>query len=221
MFLDLDQRDTVVPVVEKCIVQGDCGSAGRTACPMTEGFAVQILLPPSPWLCPWARHVTLNWSKWGAQRHVFICRSPPIPKSFHKRTVATSPVSHLSCKWTQHLNLPHPHSVLFTCTPHGHPDLSRPYLPTAWLCRDTGEARQALRWCMVPLENLTAERHGVSSWRRKEEWRTVRDDWQELICGLGCEQRHTANYWTQTCVKRRCLSSKAESLGTDQSFACQ
>lgn len=112
-------------------------------------------------------------------------------------TVVTFPVPRLSCKQTPHLNLLQPHSLLFTCTLHGHPDLPTPYLPTARLCRDTGEARPALWRCMVPLENLTAKRNGVSPRRRREEWRTMRDGPEELICGLGCEQRHTANYWTR------------------------
>lgn len=122
----------------------------------------------------------------------------PVPRAGISCTpVVTSPVSHVSCQQTPHFNLLHPHSLLCTCTLHGHPDLLTPYPLTARLCRDTGEARQARRRCTVPLENLTAKRHGVSPRRRREEWRTARDGPEELICGLGCERRHTANYWTR------------------------
>lgn len=89
---------------------------------------------------------------------------PGLPRTACRNfIVVTSPVSHLSCQHTPHFNLLHPHSLLCTCTLHGHPDLLTPYLLTARPCRDTGEARQALRRCTVPLENLTAKRHGVST----------------------------------------------------------
>lgn len=41
--------------------KNDCGSVGRVDFPMTQDLAVEIPLPPSPLLCPWAGHLTLNF----------------------------------------------------------------------------------------------------------------------------------------------------------------
>lgn len=47
------------------------GSVGTVGCPMTEGLAVQIPLPPSPSLCPCARHLILNCPQW--QQPPLVC----------------------------------------------------------------------------------------------------------------------------------------------------
>lgn len=71
---------------------------------------------PERWTLWW----NFFWFLWiSAGPRPFQYRVP----EFHATLVVTSPVFQLSCKTTPHLNLLHPHSLLFTCTLHGHLDL--------------------------------------------------------------------------------------------------
>lgn len=60
---------------ERVTVLSDCSLVGRVGCPMTEGLAVQILLPPSLSLCPWAKNLTPGGRR-GSSPHWCVSGSP-------------------------------------------------------------------------------------------------------------------------------------------------